>query len=153
MEDVLKWLDEFPLPEEILTNEDGSKYLPIAVVKSKLDLLTNKGWQTKNFNHFIFNQNGNYKVYGSLEVYVEYYNAIDKIIIFRNLVGAATFDIKDYKGNPHWSATLKSLCMVNAVQDLGKQFGQGLNPEFESVPVIQVDRGDIPYQEQFNLNK
>lgn len=151
MEDVLKWLDESPLPEEILINEDGSKYLPIAVVKSKLDLLTGRGWETKNFNHYLLNHNGSIKVYGSLEVYVEYY--IDKVFTFRNLVGAATFDIKDYKGNPHWSATLKSLCMVNAVQDLGKQFGYGLNPEFEPVPVIQVDRGDIPYQEQFNLNK
>ncbi|MEY2702844.1 MAG: hypothetical protein RLY43_1482, partial [Bacteroidota bacterium] len=43
-----------------------------------------------------------------------------------------TFSFKKFDENKHFGATCKSLCIVNAAQDLGIAFGLGLNDEFEA---------------------
>ncbi len=132
--DTKRFFDMEPAEDEIKINEDGSRFIPYPIIVKKLYDLCGGNWGTKNFNHFFFvipDHPDLIKVSGGAEVVVKYFDTELGEIVERTLAGAATFYTIDYSPNEHWAATLKSLCVVNAVQILGRNFGWGLNEEPE----------------------
>ncbi len=151
-----EWLNQEPAPEDIRTNEDGSFYIPIEIIKPKLDYLSSS-WETKNFHHFFFQteeqeRNGEkfstLKVSGSVELIVAYVSMVpidlrnpqggkvSKYIV-RTITGSATFDTQKYYGNPAWGQTCLSLCIVAAAKELGPTFGKNLNKDRLTIPSIE----------------
>ncbi len=141
-----QWLNQEPLPEEIRTNVDGSRYIPIEFIKPKLSFLSSS-WSTTNFQHsFPKMLNGKLFVSGSIELHISYYKDlrttegrkhIEKAILQKTervISGAATFDIDDYYPNTHFAQTCLSLCIVAAAKEIGKFFGRDLNKERLTVP-------------------
>ena len=121
------WLNQEPLPEEIKSNIDGSRYIPIEFIKTKLDYMTGSKWQTVNFSHsFIELPDRTLLCSGSVELIVE----------GRTITGSATFDVQRYYPNMNWGAICQSLCIVNSAQNLGKVFGKYLNSHLLTVPVV-----------------
>lgn len=136
--DIIDWLKTSPLEEEIRYNERQKKFMEFRVIKAKLDKLCPESWDTKNFHHFFFyDQNKRLRVSGNIEVVIKYiYELPDGSGIrevYRALAGAATFFPDEYVPNEHWGATCKTLCIANAVQALGEQFGWGLNDDLEDI--------------------
>ena len=128
------FLNTPPAENEICFNEDGSRYLPIDVVKRKLTALCGFNWSTTSFRHFFYMDSmGNNYVSGSITLSVGFIIEGDSNVeVKRHLSGSATFSFKKFDDNKHFGATCKSLCIVNAAQDLGVAFGLGLNDEFEA---------------------
>ena len=134
--DIVNWLHTDPLEEEITYDDKGKKSQKFSVIKRKLDYLCPDNWDTKNFHHFFIRMPDNrIKISGNIDVVIRYHyelqdgSAVREV--YRTLAGAATFYADEYAPNEHWGATVKSLCIVNALQVLGKQFGWELNPEEE----------------------
>lgn len=123
--DKLKWLLEQPQPEEIQDNTDGSQYLPIGIVETKLRQF-DPAWSANNFTFLpISFYDGTY-LNGSIEVTVSICFG-DGGKYMKVMVGAATIKAEDYLPNTDWAATLKAECIKNAVKALGAQFGSELN--------------------------
>jgi hypothetical protein len=122
--DYVKWLNEEPL----LTAPapDGGLHIPIEAIETTLDDFN--AWGTQNFNFYMYrNGYADNCVAASIEVFVEYES--DGVHKKRTFVGACNFSIKSLFPNQHWLATAKSMCIKNAVSDIGKKFGRGLNAE------------------------
>lgn len=129
---IIEWLETDCIESEIMGDHSKGYYLGIDTVKSKIRQME-KRFQAivdiSSFNHFFFtNPDKSVIASGSLEVMITHPD------IVKCIVGAATFDMKDYDGNTHYAATLKSLCICNAMLQF-PQFGSKLNKEF--VPTIQ----------------
>jgi len=135
------WLSQEPLLSEIKTNDDGSRYLPIEVIKPKLDYLCNIGWETKNFKHSYFNlPDRTLCCTGSVELTISYSSYMigsPVNIIDRTITGSATFDINRYYPNFNLGAICLSLCIVNASQNISKFFGKDLNKGLLTIPSIK----------------
>lgn len=121
------WIDNDPAEEEIDHNPDGSVFIPVFHVESKLTRLDSH-WGTENFKfQLLKSASGLMFADGSLELVVTYGGRT------RRLVGAATMlvpadtDFTDPFVNSNFSATLKSECCKNSVKPIGKSFGQALN--------------------------
>lgn len=125
MATIGNWLKESPESHQIasLTSE-GGLYIPIETVEEMADTFDN--WGTQNF-HYSFFRDGYAKfcIAATIEVYVEYED-LGKTIR-RTFVGACNFDTASIYPNKHFLATAKSECVKNALSDIGKKFGRGLN--------------------------
>lgn len=122
-----------PCPlEEVQTDENGGQYLPIELVKKKLEWLEEyfglRVWQS-DFRHKFQPWNKDLIVSGSLTI---------EFADFR-LVGAATFPASRFGANKHYAPTLRSLCVTNALSWRFPAFGSQLN---------QNDGISIPDKEQ-----
>lgn len=140
---IIEWLKSSPPDTDVSYNERQKKFQKYSVIKRKLDTLCPDTWDSKNFHQFIFYMpDKRIKVSGNIDVAIRYHYLLEDKSgvreVNRTLAGAATFFAADYAPNEHWAATLKSLCIVNAVQALGKQFGEGLNPEEDDQDVYTV---------------
>ena len=113
--DINKWLNEQPKPEEILSNDDGSQYIPIGTVEQLLDDATGQTWGTRNFQFDTHGGNGFFSA------------SIELIFLDRILLGAITFHDTDYPDNRDFAGTALSECLKNAAKKLGNRFGRSLN--------------------------
>ena len=133
------WLNQEPLPEEIKSNTDGSRYIPIEFIKPKLDVLCDKNWDTLIFRHEMINMpDRSLYCTGSVELCVVFSYGQDEGVFYteRRLTGAATFDCQRYFPNTNFAAILLSLAIVNAAQNLGRFFGKHLNSHLLTIPVV-----------------
>lgn len=135
-----EWLQEKPSPEDIRINPDGSEFLPIYIVESLLDQLTDTNWNTPHYD-FESNElketiekNGTKELVSyvllSGTVHLDFhYGGIQRVII-----GCAQKRITDFKAktelekdNEDFKATMFSLALCNAAKKLGNRFGRSLN--------------------------
>lgn len=122
------WLDAEPLPQEIEI-KNGGEYLPIQIVKAKLDILDPES-STTNFRHIYFQDlDGSLQISGSVELKVEYMIEDTSTVIKKSITGSANFNTAEYTltGNSHWTQTLLSLCIVAAAKEIAPCFGKNLN--------------------------
>lgn len=138
---INKWL-ALPPAEEEITEIDGIKVLLQRVVEDKLDRLTDCNWCTKNYQSKYVTIGNRMFISASLELVVTYV-PIPEIgqlggTRTRTFVGAVTFDVRHFGSNLHLDNTAKSLCIVNAASELGRQFGRDLNPS--TTPVITAQQ-------------
>ena len=61
-----------------------------------------------------------------MELVVEYTSSEGKPLR-RTFIGACNFPVKAIHPNSHFLATAKSECIKNAMSDIGKRLGRGLN--------------------------
>lgn len=131
-EDLLAWLNQEPSEADIMIHPKTlGKYIPIEIIKPRLDIL-DPSWSTRNFKHLFFaDHNGRLFCSGSIDLCVRYTIGVpyDKMLIERTISGAATFDTNDYEkeGNTHYGQTCLSLCIVAAAKEIGRYFGRDLN--------------------------
>jgi hypothetical protein len=123
-----------PCPlEEVQTDENGGQYLPIEVVKRKLEWIEEyfglRVWQS-DFKHEYQPWNKELIVSGSLTI---------EFLDFR-LVGAATFPASRFGANKHFAPTLKSLCVTNALSWRFPAFGSQLNQN-DGVTIPEKEEG------------
>lgn len=122
-----EWLSQEPLLEEVRSNTDGSRYIPIEFIKNKLDYLTDCKWQTTGFNHFLQELPGGLILCsGSVEL----------LVLNRKITGSVTFDVQKYYPNFNFAAICNSLAIVNASMNLGNFFGKFLNSHLLTVPAV-----------------
>ena len=133
--------DLLPVPQE---RGGTGFYMPIVVVKRKIRLMETD-FRTKlnqmEFRHLLFSNLKNETfASGSINLQMvaqgikEGNYVPDPEITY--LIGAATFNTQHYEQNGHWAATLKSLCIINALSDF-PQFGSLANLELDK----DVDAG------------
>lgn len=159
--DIIKWMKTSPAEEEVsfkMVNGVERKYLKYSVVKEKMDHLCPDTWETRHFNHFFFYlPDKRVKVSGNIEVVVKYVYQLEDGSgyreVYRTLAGAATFFPDEKPHNQHWGATCKSLCIANAVQVLGEQFGWNLNPDEELVDEEEVYSGPFTEKQKAMVRK
>lgn len=140
-----EWLNSTPLKEEIKI-KNGGKYIPYRIIVDKLNKLCGDDWSVKNFRETYVNlPKGRVLITGNVEVDVCYFDADNKRIC-RTLAGAANFMLTK-QCNVHYSATVKSLAIMNAVKVLGTTFGLDINSENESedeavnqMPIIREEK-------------
>lgn len=135
-----EWLQDSPLLEEIRINPDGSEFLPIAIVESLLDQLTDTAWSITFYDFEsnelkeIIEKNGNKEsvsyalLCGTVHLDI-HYGGIQRV-----LIGCAQKRITDFKAkteldkdNEDFKATMFSLALCNAAKKLGNRFGRSLN--------------------------
>lgn len=129
---LLQWLMSPCPPEDVKGDQYLGYFLGIDKVNEKINILRSKfecRVNFRNFHHFLFIKPTK-EVFASGSIEVE---IISKDGTFHvELVGAATFDIEEYdndkESNPHYAATLKSLCKSNALLEY-PQFGSLLNKQ------------------------
>lgn len=109
-------------PTSVLSNQDGSQYIPIGVIEKKLDEIFSS-WNTSNWRSSIIIITGK-----------EYYDASVELIVFDKeskvtvtKTGSVTFPIFEMDDNKNYAATALSFCIANAAKRLGKVFGRELN--------------------------
>lgn len=127
---VYEWLNT-PCPkEEVKGDADSGFFLGIDRTREKIKFMEDTfGVSTSyfGFSHLIFTTpDRQCFTSGSLNVKLTFADGKEK-----HLVGAATFNIQDYYPNQHFAATLKSLCICNALFSEYPQFGSLLNKEPE----------------------
>lgn len=140
-EEYILWLDKPCSDDDIKANGDGSKFIPIGIIETKLDKFDS--WDTTNFKTQIFKTSKFWFASGSVELIVCYAG------MRRTMTGAATYPISSKDNNMDYEATILSYCISNAAKKLGKQFGRHLNGRLEkgetAISVIQVEKfEDIP---------
>jgi hypothetical protein len=130
---IRKALAEAPTKEEIQVNSfaNDSKFLPIGVIESKLDLIYSGLWQTDDFHYQVVVN----EIVGSikLKVFIAGAGWITRIgtgaVMIQQTSKSAITDINAkikntlQKDMPH----LKSECIKNASKSLGVSFGRSLN--------------------------
>ncbi len=119
-----QWLYTPCEQSELMELEKGIYYMPITVVKSKIDFMRNEYGAKINFhgfNHIFHNTSKQTIASGSIGVTIIHED------INQSLVGAASFFTDIYMPNYHFAATLKSLSIVNAFSNEYPQFGSLLN--------------------------
>lgn len=113
-----------PNEDDIATNKDGGRYLPIDVVRRDLDRWA---WGTEAFAWQQFRDiRGNHCIGASIELVIPWIEFTGKMAP-RRLTGACNFGVTDYAPNADFVATAKSECIKNAAKELGRKFGRGLN--------------------------
>lgn len=112
-----------PEKEFVLTHDEGFKYLPISFIETAMDEIFFGQWSVKGFKYEQF-QN---ELVGSLEI--EIISPINGRVITRTGTGSVLV----YEGRSTCLTLgvprLKTECIKNAVQSLGKYFGRDLNRE------------------------
>jgi hypothetical protein len=158
--ELKKWLYTECANEDLLELKEGVFYMPIGVVKKKIQYMEDTfgvAVLESNFHHFFFNNNQRESIVsGSIGITLMQRTTITRtdnntIVVqtpyelITQLIGAATFPISFYGENTHYAATLESLCIVNAFGGKYPQFGSALN-KFDVVP---ADKGlaKVPKQE------
>lgn len=130
-------LHELPHKKDVLINKHAgnAKYLPIAIVETKLDELFFGLWQVRDFKYQVVAN----EIIGSIELGV--YHPVAKTWLWRS--GAGSVMIQQSKGSqitdigskikntlvkdfPH----LKAQCLKNAALSLGPAFGRNLNRDY-----------------------
>ena len=109
-------------PENISTNSDGSRFIPIRKLE---DMLDEYQWSTRNLQWQFLKEAGTISVSASIEL------VIDTAKGQRSFVGACNFPIERINPNSHWLATAKSECIKNAASDISEYLGRGLNDDIE----------------------
>lgn len=121
------WINTPPTEEEILANEDGSVYIPIGIIETKLYRLDTH-WGTENFKFQLWvGKSGIMWAEGSLELVVTYGGRTRRLVGTATVIVPADTDFDDPLVNSNFSASLKSLATANAVKPIGLAMGQGLN--------------------------
>ncbi len=121
------WINDDPIETEIDHNQDGSEFIPIFFVETKLTRL-DPFWGTENFKfQFLKSASGMMFADGSLELVVTYGGRTRKLIGATTMLVPADTDFTDPLVNSNFSATIKSLSISNAVKPIGPSFGQNLN--------------------------
>lgn len=129
----IEWLQQQPLPEEVSKNDDGSEFIPIVIVETNLDELTDGDWSTKNFQYSVHVYGTTLLISASVELCVSYAVNIGKpgyghwVVLNRTLVGAVTFTDLKHGSNLDFAATGLSEAIKNAAKKLGPRFGKNLN--------------------------
>lgn len=139
MTDVIKWLDEDPPSYEIAKNNDGSEFIPIAIVEELLNKLTDRTWETKHFAWSLFSHGDVVLVSASVQLEVGYtLGPSTPHCVFRSITGAVTFTSDAYAPNINLAATALSECIKNAAKKLGRRFGNKLNDRGAVAEVSQL---------------
>lgn len=126
-----------PCPnEDLIPDENGSLYMPISEVKARIAFIEGN-WGVylvqRNFRHQYYTMAGKPIISGSIEVVLGDYQ----------LVGAANFVVGKFGANDHHAATLRSLCVTNALRWKFPAFGSHL--EGNEVEVVDnVVGGNAP---------
>lgn len=144
----IEWLNQEPPIEEVARNNDGSEFIPIAIVENLLDEFTNNDWGTANFRYYFHPYSTTVLISGSLELSVTYYICHKdgrEIHGCRTLIGAVTFTDDTHGSNLNFAATAKSECIKNAAKQLGRRFGRYLNDrgvvkekDIQNKPIMDV---------------
>lgn len=132
MESIKEWLQQAVPPEDMSALSGGALFIEINKAEELLDKFDS--WSTQNFNYYLYKGEGygNMGIAASLELVVEF--TIDMVNYRRTFVGACNFSQKSIAPNTHWMATAKSECVKNAMSDLGKRLGRGMNAMLNVVP-------------------
>lgn len=126
IKDYREWLSQDPDENYVAPAPDGGLHIPIDKAEELLDSF--ESWSTQNFVFYMFRDGyANNCVAASIEVLIEYPE--NGKIIKRTFVGGCNFSIKSLYPNQHFIATAKSLSIKNALTDIGKKLGRGLNQE------------------------
>lgn len=129
--ELKQWLYTECVKEDLLELKEGVYYMPIGVVKKKIQQMEDTfdvSVLESNFHHFFFNNNQREAIAsGSIVITITQRDEEGQLIIIAQLVGAATFPVSFYGENTHYAATLESLCIVNAFGGKYPQFGSALN--------------------------
>ncbi len=121
------WINDDPLETEIDHNDDGSIFIPIFFVETKLTKL-DPFWGTENFKfQFLKSASGMMFADGSLELVVTYGGRTRRLVGAVTMIVPADTDFTDPFVNSNFSATIKSLAISNSVKPIGPSFGQNLN--------------------------
>lgn len=120
-----EWLNQEPPAQEISKNNDGSEFIPIAIVEGLLDEYTDRTWKTCGFQFSLHPYGTTLLISASVELIVYHY--ADESRIYRSMVGAITFTDIAYGSNLNFAATALSECIKNAAKKLGPRFGKNLN--------------------------
>ena len=121
-------LNDEPPKEEIHQNEDGSLYIPISIVQSKLDRFFYSHWSFE-MNREVF---GRKWARGS--GYIEVVHPVTNQVIRRN--GDAAIILT---GNLRTdSPRLEAMVLLSCAKKLGKAFGRDLNRAKEDAPLVTV---------------
>ncbi len=142
--ELKEWLYTPCLPSDLLELEKNVWYMPIGVVKQKIQYMEdNFGvlYLETGFNHLYFS-NGQKEAIASGSISITLMQTIhlpvrEELHVSKNeypqqqliaqLIGTATFPLSYYGVNTHYAATLESLCIVNAFGGKYPQFGSALN--------------------------
>lgn len=122
---MMDWLNSEPPAEEIMTNDDGSQYIPIGIIENLLTQYSNSKWSTTNFKWNFLQQATTLFISGSVEIVIHIFG------FPRHLTGAATITDFAYAGNQDYIATVLSEATKNAAKKLGVRFGKNLNGRSE----------------------
>jgi len=132
------WVNEPLKEEDYFEIKEGVFVIPYEKICDKLDRLDSE-WSCKNFVHFYTMLNNNESISASCEI----------VVNGRTLSGACTYPLVFFRElnnlaafggsvNEHYSASAKSLCIVNACKPLGVQFGRDLNKK-ENINVVTTE--------------
>lgn len=138
-QELREWIDDEILPEHLraVKGKENIFTQPYSVIEEKLNKLTDGKWSEQNFRYSLHSVEGEAVIAASIELVlpVATFGAVHGSYT-RTLVGTVTRKLSELKGlgeseedggNEHYTATVKSLCKVNAVKPLGRSFGKYLN--------------------------
>lgn len=120
---VIERCNEEPNEDFIIPHEDGFVFLPISHLEMMLDEIFFGHWSVRNFKYEQIHN----ELIGSLEIVVVHPATGDDIV--RSGAGAVTVFRSTMTNLALDLPRLKTECVKNAVQSLGKCFGRDLNRE------------------------
>lgn len=146
---VYQWLQTPCKPEEVKGDAETGFFLGIDRTREKIKYMEETfgvSVHYSDFNHITFmTPDRNCFMSGSLSMVLSFVEGKEK-----KLVGAATFNLQEYYPNQHFAATLKSLCICNALFNEYPQFGSLLNKEPEpgkvAPPIESLERREFRAQ-------
>lgn len=128
----MEWIkDDLIEGQDFFRTQEGIGIIPHHIIEDKLDKLCSN-WSTVNFRYQYLILNGNEAISASIELKLPGVET-------RTLTGAVTYSLDFLKNmdkmiygearntNEHYTATAKSLAIVNAAKPIGRQFGKYLN--------------------------
>jgi hypothetical protein len=127
LEDYQKAISADPLPEDIKTNPDGSKYIPISVIQNKLDQIF-PVWSWDLTREF-FGRSG-ITCKGILSLY----HPLLPNAFYRSGTVAVVRTQEMRMDYPK----AESMCMLNAAKKIGRWFGRDLNRDKDDAPVNNI---------------
>lgn len=130
-----------PIPEGYAVEYpegSGVWHIPIYRIKELLGMEF-ESYKTKKF-HFEYLQHGHECILSGSIVLV----VVDAECGKHSFTGGANFNIKNYKSNQHFIATLESECIKNAAKKIGEFFGMSLNQDRLDIQTLQrIEQGDF----------
>lgn len=154
------WLNQPPPPEYVkpVPDREPALHIPIEFCEMLMDEGTGNAWSTINFRQAIYqDENGDLCAYGSIELFLPVNKEKEwedgrKSLSYtsRTLTGCANVNLPELKKReiPDWSATLKSMCIKNALSDWGTKTGRGLNaflnPDLKNTHPPVIPKKDAP---------